>query len=702
MLLVKALRVFCFLQVRENGEKMFRGKLVAKFLVLLVIVLGFIVSSNAADVDLDKIVVTPYRYGETLEKVASSVSIVTSEDIKNSNAERVVDVIRPVAGVVVRDYYGNGATASVDMGGFGEQAALNVLVLVDGRRINDADLSGVDWNQIPLDRVERIEIIRGGAASVLYGDNASSGVINIITKKGKGKPKVSLQAEYGSYDMNKQRLSLEGEINNSFSYLLDLGRQSTNGYRENTFVKDKDFASKFGYKFSDWISMHFDSGFHASSYGMPSGLFQHHIDEHGRRWARYSEDHANNKDYNFVVGGKLGSTESGDLDIDFNYRQKTTDSYFLTSHNDTRKNKIETYGVNPKYTLNNNFFGHNNKFIAGLDFYRVFYNSNNYPYSDESNLKSYTNINKDSISSYLHDEFSIFSKLILVGGYRYELANYGFNYHDFTGSNPDRDTQLRPNMQAFDSGIVYNYMDDSSLFFNGGKSFRFPEVDEFTGNYDINFHQFLNTNLKPQSAMNYQAGLRHKFTSRIKGSFSLFRMNVNNYIYYNPTGGQWGFGENENYDKTVHEGIETSLEIKLQDWIAFFGNYSFTKAYFDGGVYNKNDIPMVPRHKAMLGMRLVLPGNFTLNLTGNYVGKRYFINDQANAVSQLNGYMVADTNLSWRYKDLTAVFSINNLFNKQYSEYGVYGTDSSNGFAYGKCYFPSPERNFSLKINYSF
>jgi iron complex outermembrane receptor protein len=179
-------------------------------------------------------------------------------------------------------------------------------------------------------------------------------------------------------------------------------------------------------------------------------------------------------------------------------------------------------------------------------------------------------------------------------------------------------------------------------------------------------------------------------------------MNVKDYIYYNPTGGVWGFGENENYDKTIHEGLESSLEAKLNDWIYFFGNYTLTKAYFDGGQYNKNEIPMVPRHKGSVGLSFILPKNLTLNITGNYVGERYFINDQANAVSPLKSYMIADTNLSWRYKDLTLTFGINNLFNKQYSEYGVYGTDSSNGFIYDKCYFPSPGRNFSAGVKVKF
>ncbi|MDP2044350.1 MAG: hypothetical protein Q8K15_04195, partial [Candidatus Omnitrophota bacterium] len=94
MLLVKALRVFCFMQVRENGEKMFHGKLAAKFLALLVVVLGAVVFSYANDVDLDRIVVTPYRYGESLAKTAADVTVVTQGDIEGSNAQNVVDVLR--------------------------------------------------------------------------------------------------------------------------------------------------------------------------------------------------------------------------------------------------------------------------------------------------------------------------------------------------------------------------------------------------------------------------------------------------------------------------------------------------------------------------------------------------------------------------------------------------------------------------------
>jgi len=679
---------------------MYQGKLAAKFLVLLIVILGAFSFSYAADVDLEKIVVTPYRYGESLEKIASSVSVVTSDEIENSNAENVVDTLRSVPGVTVSNWYGNGSKVAVDIAGFGEQAALNVLVLVDGRRINDVDLSGVDWSQIPLEHVERIEVIRGGSAAVLYGDNASSGVINIITKKGIGKPKINLQAEYGSYDMNGQKISLSGEANNNFSFWLSAGRQGTHGYRNNTFNKDSDFASKLEYELSDALSVHFDSGFYTSTYGLPGALYQANIDQYGRRYARYGDDHVNNKDYYFVLGSKGELAGLGCLDVDFTYRNKDTDSYFLTSGLYTQRNEIQSYGINPKYTLDNGFLGRDNKFIVGMDLYRTFYNSDKYDQSDDNDLKNYTNINKASISGYLQDEFSVFKRLILLGGYRYEVARYAFGYHDNTL--PHIDSKVKPKMEAFNTGIVYNYKEDSSLFIDISKSFRFPEVDEFTYN-DASRQQQLNTNLKPQSAINYQAGLRHKINEHFNVSLSLFRMNVKNELYYNADGGPTGYGQNENYDKTIHEGLESSLVAKLNSWVTFSGNYSFTDSFFEGGENNKNQIPMVPQHKGSLGVKLTFPNNFTFNLAGNYVGKRYFLNDQANAHSELNGYMVANTNLSWRSKDLTITFGINNLFNNKYSEYaGVLLSTSGIYPAGSKFYYPSPERNFSLKASYSF
>jgi iron complex outermembrane receptor protein len=307
------------------------------------------------------------------------------------------------------------------------------------------------------------------------------------------------------------------------------------------------------------------------------------------------------------------------------------------------------------------------------------------------------------LGSYLQDEFSISKELILVSGYRYELARYAFGYHDNDlhgyGKSPDQDDKVKPNMQAFNGGLVYTYKEDSNIFLNVGKSFRFPAVDEFAY-IDSNYQKQLDVDLKPQSAINYQVGLRHELSDSLKGSLSLFRMNVKDEIYLNAKDFlSWGYwmGRNENYDKTIHEGIEASLDAKLNNWITMFGNYTLTNAYFDGGEYGGNKIPLVPRHKGSIGLRVLLCKDVNLNVIGNYTGKRYFLNDQANSYSHLNGYMLTDANVSWRLKDFLVTFGISNLFNKKYSEYAGVSVDDGVKF-----YYPSPERNFNLKVNYSF
>ena len=133
---------------------------------------------------MEEVTVTATRYEEQPSEVPAHITVITREDISKSTAQNIPELLRTETGIQVNDIAGNRRNYTVDLRGFGETASSNTLVLVDGRRINQADLSGVDWTEIPLERVERIEIIRGGRGSVLYGDNATGGVINIITKKG--------------------------------------------------------------------------------------------------------------------------------------------------------------------------------------------------------------------------------------------------------------------------------------------------------------------------------------------------------------------------------------------------------------------------------------------------------------------------------------------------------------------------------------
>jgi iron complex outermembrane receptor protein len=137
--------------------------------------------AHAATDSLNEVVVTATRFKDKSADKPVNMTVITREDIQHSSARTLPELLSIQAGISTRDIFGNNAaSASVDIRGFGAAAGQNTLILLDGRSITDPDLSGVQWSAIPFASIERIEIMRGSGA-VLYGDGASSGVINIIT-----------------------------------------------------------------------------------------------------------------------------------------------------------------------------------------------------------------------------------------------------------------------------------------------------------------------------------------------------------------------------------------------------------------------------------------------------------------------------------------------------------------------------------------
>ena len=157
-----------------------------RLFIRIAFILGLFSSSawSASSVDLEPIIVTTSRMAQHDYKIAGNVTVITQKQIEASHAQNVPDILRQALGTFIYDQ-NTVKTSTLDIRGFGDTAPRNVLVLVNERRINSVDISGPDLMQIPVEAIERIEVIRG-AGSVLYGDNAVGGVVNIITKEGKG------------------------------------------------------------------------------------------------------------------------------------------------------------------------------------------------------------------------------------------------------------------------------------------------------------------------------------------------------------------------------------------------------------------------------------------------------------------------------------------------------------------------------------
>lgn len=133
---------------------------------------------------MEEVVVTATRDEEEIRRIPANVSVITESDLAESGATTVVEALEKLESINIRSYSGNPSQAVVDLRGFGgDNPYGKTLILLDGRRLNRPDMASLNWLQIPVANVERIEVVRGGS-SALYGDNAVGGVINIITKKG--------------------------------------------------------------------------------------------------------------------------------------------------------------------------------------------------------------------------------------------------------------------------------------------------------------------------------------------------------------------------------------------------------------------------------------------------------------------------------------------------------------------------------------
>ncbi|TRZ75019.1 MAG: TonB-dependent receptor, partial [Deltaproteobacteria bacterium] len=126
---------------------------------------------------MEEVVVTATRDTEEVRNIPANVSVITAKDIEKSGATNVVEVLDKLESIQFRDYSGNSSQSVIDMRGFGGDNPFGkTLIMLDGRKMNRPDMSSINWLQIPLNNIERIEVVRG-ASSVLYGDAAVGGVI---------------------------------------------------------------------------------------------------------------------------------------------------------------------------------------------------------------------------------------------------------------------------------------------------------------------------------------------------------------------------------------------------------------------------------------------------------------------------------------------------------------------------------------------
>jgi len=589
---------------------------------------------------LGEVIVTASRSPKKISEIGKVARVITAEMLSKSQGRTLPEVLNNVAGLTIGGNGNNpGDIKSVYLRG---ASAANTLILIDGIPVNDVSEITGEYNiaAIPVDQVERVEILKGGN-STLYGSDAVAGVINIITKKGTGKLSANVLATGGSYNTYKQVLGLNGEIGTtSVSFTasnLDSKSFSTAapGKGETNFDKD---------------------GFHQKSVSLNLG------------------QKLSNK---FILSGNFqGNNNQADLD----------NGAFADAKNYTYNKTAFLAGSGGKYSLNKGALGvnlsqnnvrntYNNKGSVTNNGGKISHLESNLNYAfnrflDLASGVSYRFSRTDQHNSFSPPLFannnikSLFTSLFIRSnsGFQAELGGR-MNDHSQYGSN-------------FTYTINPSYLieDKYKLFVNVSSAYRVPSL------YQL-FSQYGNLNLEPETSVSYEAGFDFNFTDKLNLALSYFKRDIDNVIDFGQIRpGVFGY-INQNNQKD--NGFEVELGFKPSALIKLNAFY----AHVDGKVTTPSSqvFNLFRRPKDSFGLTagFDISEEFSLNLIYKYTGDRkdrYFDNSTFKTVdANMDAYNMVDLYAQFKPANRLTVFTdVKNILDKQYVDFSGYTTKGLN------------------------
>jgi iron complex outermembrane receptor protein len=658
-------------------------------------------------VTLEEVVVTATRDREEIRKVPANVSVITEAEITKSGATTVVELLDKLEGVYVRSYSGNPAESVVDLRGFGgENPFGKTLILLDGRRLNRPDMRGINWMQVPINTIERIEVVRG-ASSVLYGDAAIGGVINVITKKGEGPPKFNASVLAGSDGLHNERIGLSGAAG-KWSYALSGESNFTFGYRDRSKFSAQGGGFNVGYSPSDFLNLSLGASFNKTDYQLPGALTKAQMEQDRRQYQKADfitiftsapDDDGSDKYTNVNIGIQSLLGSFGRLDFHFLYGKKElkTDmpSFFTPLHSNA---DIDTYTLTPKYILEKEIAGFKNKLTLGVDLYHEPFKLTKYASRERTTRNSVTDLTRESLAWYVRNEFSILDPLILSLGFRQDRTTISGKNTDFIAPANNWDDQKIHRAEAYEVGLTYLIGKSSNVYAKYATVFRIPFLDEQASYYGF-AGDFFDRNIEKETGRSLEVGAKISPVAGLKIGASLFRIDMEDEIVFDNA-----LFKNVNLDKTRHDGAELSASYQLGNLARIYGNFTYHRATFEAGPNKGKDVPLVPEKMANLGLEVNLPYSITLRPEVRYVDGSYLSSDYDNNTEKLGSYTLYNLYVFYRPQvgrlKLSLFAGVENLTDVKYSAFGI--DYEQWGFGSQNVYYPMPGIQYKGGLSFEF
>lgn len=677
-----------------------------RFITISLITFPFISTTVFAEnTDLDSIVVTASRLGN-VDSLPASISIITAEDIKQSPANSLPELLSEYAGVSTNSFYSHGSRATVGLRSFGETATQNTLILLDGRRLNDIDLSPVNYAAIAIDNIERIEITRG-SGGVLYGDGATTGTINIITKNPRDSKNYALISQIlGSFD-HRETNAFFSYTNDIFSLTGNINSLKDDGYRDNNQFRQDTGQFDLRVPIANTAELYIKAGAFEQDSELPGERVVSpgtNIDQvsSNRTGTTNPEDWADEYTEFATVGFSGNLNQDDSFVVDAGYRRKRQramffdyDGFGFDAYSETA---LQTLSLTPRLTLNRVFGEHAINWIIGADLYLHQYDSN------RSNFKQNINqpvhvlaADQKSFALYSQTTITLSPNTDLTAGIRGQRTRlkardsfdatasgsaFGSEAADFNES--DRKT-------SYELGLKHKFTHALSAYGRLGRSTRFGTIDEL---FELNsvFQQTF-SQLKPQVSDDIEIGLDYK-GSGFEASIALFHQSIENEIHFDAL-----TFLNVNLDDTQHDGVELAVAFDINSNLSMKANYTYLKAEFTDGNNKANDLPLTPNNTANITLIASLPADIKGAVNFNYVDATLLANDLGNNFAKkIPSYKTVDLKLSKQIANIGLAIQVNNLFNEQYFNYGVGSTFTPGRFNA----YPLPERTAYLTASYQF
>ncbi len=666
--------------------------------------------------EADPIIVTADRYQSFKLNSTSAISVVSENDLILLPVNKLSEAIGTAPSIVFMHKDGLGEDPILNVRGFyGGGEAEYMLVLVDGRPLNDLESDLVNWNALPINDVVSMEILKGQSSS-LYGNIALGGVLNIRTKQ-RNQSTVKLSAWGGSYDNYRAQLSYSTHLFKIYGSFKNL-----TGYRQHADRQNYTLGGTV-HLFSNKVhTVDFSLINYWTDFNLPGPLSGPELEQNRRASsAFYKFDSESVKKHKAWIDWSWNINERFGLDISFagEYRQADIITTLPLSPEfaDTKDRSLTTKRFEALFQLriksilssfdDNITFGIDGS-VGSLnsDYFQYFQGGlNDYESASAQRGEMYAkgDGNRDVFAIYLQYDIQPVKQFKLTIGGRYDRISD--KYDQIPPSDP---VNMSVQHAAFSPkiGLNYNYLTNpvhkGNVYLNLSRSFKAPTIDQLYNQRSIPTpfppYSIILSNelLKPQRGSGGELGIYHNYylnDINMMSEFSLavYSMDMKDEIDFDID--QFKY---VNIGKSRHRGIELGLKMQWLAGIMVYINYANQEATLQYGNSKGKYLKAVPRNIIAGGLTSKIYAGLAAGITVRS-HRDIYLDDQNTII--LPDYTNIDLKASYTIKKhsiSTSLFvEILNLFDKKYSSTGFPDPASTPGLVY---YFPAAERNLRIGL----